>query len=435
MQTIFLMEAFTLYKSRRSSQRLSGRFLRMYEMVSSGRDGGLWPHPLRLTNSQLASKPSARTKADVDELANITPTSDDARVFQQWSAWTDSHAWQRLLLACVVLEAQQAVLLAREPVSAITADIELPIPTRMNFWEAEDARSWATSILENTPQTIYIRDVLENPSIVLPQGLDTFQSAVLIAGYDNMFFSSIGSPTSPFLGPFGQLTQASSFLPILSPDSATQTYYHISELVHNAPRRALLAVSGESWVYSSRLSTNATQAGAEFASLKLELRKWADDTEIPGQETIESEQPREKALLNAIRVLRLAADRGNLPQEPWLFGGEIAVYISTLVLWALCSRALQRTLPFNFSMSTDLSGEGPFFSQNAISDFLRRAESDIAAGGEIKGWREGVRAVIISTKGLLRGNETDEKQIGELFQGCVGVLDKLWRKGWDEPWF
>lgn len=411
----------------------------MYESV---RKSFVANPPLRMIDSsQLVSKRSITDRESVDDLANITPTSDDRRVYQQWANWTDTHVQQRLLLAAYVLEAQQAILLARETVSNMTSEIDLPIPTQNSLWEAEDARSWANIIHAGAPPTIYVREVLEDPTTIVPGVLDTFQSSVLIAAYDNLFFSStMLTPTSPFLGPFGQLTQASSFLPLLATDSATQSYYYISEVVHNAPRRALLAVSGESWVYSSRLSSDAAQAKAEFAALKLELRKWSDESELAGQGPAEEaeEQPRRQALASALRVLSLAANRVNAPHEPWLYGGEIAVYLSTLVLWSVCSRAMQRQQVYSFAL-LDIPSveEAAFPSQTSLVDFLRRAEADVAARGVVKNQycKEGVRSVIMSTKALLRGNETDEKQLGELLQGCVGVLDKLRRRGWDETWF
>lgn len=302
-QSVFLLEVLSQYRVRRASPNLTKRFEEMYQNLS---------HDIKLL-----------TSSSVDHLANISSASNDQTTYTRWCEWICLSSRQRLLLCSYILETQQSTLLARAPRASIIAHVpgfDLPFPSSAGLWEARSEIQWAMMLQQLPQPPAYVYEITPELSMTNQlQPLDVFQSSLLLATHYNYFHN----PT-PYLSiiPYPAINQLL--------DSSALTQYHLltAQLLQHTPLRALLAVSGESWILSEKVSSIAA-----FAGYKTTLRTWLNelwsaDTDSQGMKPVKA------ALKAAINLLHLAmtAQNQTLQLEP---GAEMGLYYATLVLWAV----------------------------------------------------------------------------------------------------
>lgn len=308
-QSLFLLEVLSQYRARRVAQKPAKRFEEMYQNLSR--------------ETQLVS---ANAVESLSSLAQALDTNQH----HQWCQWIDLSSKQRLLLCCYILETQQATLIARAPQPSIISHVSgfnLPLPASSVLWDAASAVDWVLELQQQPQQPSYVCEVPAELSMSssLPQ-LDVFQSSLVLAVHYNYFHN----PT-PYL-------HAPSY-PALNHvlDQSPLTQYHIltAQLLQHIPLRALLAVSGESWILSEKVPSIAA-----FTGLKTTLRTWLNELWTPDMES-QGLKPVKAALQTAISLLHhtMTAPRQTLLLEP---GAEMSLYYAALVLWAVTLAATAR---------------------------------------------------------------------------------------------
>lgn len=308
-QCLFLLEVLSQYRARRVAQKPAKRFEEMYQNLSR--------------ETQLVS-------ANAIESLSSLPQALDTNEHHRWCQWIRLSSKQRLLLCCYILETQQATLVARTPQPSIISHVSgfnLPLPASSVLWDAASAVDWVLELQQQPQQPRYVCDVPAELSMSssLPQ-LDVFQSSLVLAVHYNYFHN----PT-----PYLQAPSYPALNHVLDQSPLTQYHLFTAQLLQHIPLRALLAVSGESWILSEKVQTIAA-----FTGLKTTLRTWLNELWTPDMER-QGLKPVKAALKTAINFLHhaMTAPRQTLPLEP---GAEMSLYYAALVLWAVTLAATAR---------------------------------------------------------------------------------------------
>lgn len=217
---------------------------------------------------------------------------------------------QRMLLACYILEFQQCALLARDRDSSISGLLRdgLPFPSHQSVWEATNALEWSAIAKRYSLMPRRVSEAIDDQMAGL---YDSFQSSVLIAAHY--------SPSAVTTHDVG-----SSIERLVDESPATRQRILCAKLARVTPVRALLAVSGESWVLDTKITSQP-----EFAALQGTLQAsmnqlWSTHTDLL--------DPTTEALKLSIEVLRTSFEAHESVCVD--MGGEVGLYIAALVLWA-----------------------------------------------------------------------------------------------------
>ncbi|KAF2399510.1 hypothetical protein EJ06DRAFT_522406 [Trichodelitschia bisporula] len=331
MQAVVLVEFMSQFKAKRAASALSDVFMTTYPRLWHIHD----------------TTPRSR----FDELAQL-PAQSTEGLRHQWGEWVQAHSFERLLSACFILEAQQALLLVRTNTTNPDAGLSLYVPASTSLWEAPSHTRWAqiaSAGVSRTSDMFQLLDEISSPKP--PTRLEPFPSTILTA-LQASFLSSAQSKQTPYTHPLLDPSNAPLLQRALATHPSVLITHHAVLLAEAAPLRALLAASGQSWVLSRRLADTAAVAVAEFETLKAVLRAWAEgaqegaERDAPGLvEPTPGPQSAPRALHAALTILGLALDSvpqpaavaaGREPRLPALaFGApEMATYLSALALWA-----------------------------------------------------------------------------------------------------
>jgi len=286
-----------------------------------------------------------------------------------------------------------------------------------------------------------ISEALEDSSIQRSVPCDLFQSAVLVAGCYNVDVHNV----------FLSICDNDSFEQGLDQSYGSQTHYHATLLSQNAPVRALLAVSGESWILNENLEPES------FAAEKKNLRIWLDESWA--LEAYERKVPVMKAIKQSIHVLRLCVDASGEKPSALPLHWEMMAHISVLVLWAVAHRvseirkqlvpasSLNTVFPSPGSAHhsiTPLSADSPDHMQR-VRDFLAFADeatnvSDLRAqwySGSVPlaQWRLGVTAMLQWVSMRLENANPDQRSRSDVLSAAINSLSRLCERGWEPGWF
>jgi hypothetical protein len=303
-QAVFLIEVLSQYRARRAAKALSPRFGTLYHKAAEN---------FRHTTSRITE-----IAFSLGQHENVT--------LSHWLEWIELSTWQRLHASCYILESQQAIVLAREPVPSLSREsgLDLPFPTPISVWDASNLDDWAIAAQRYASSPKYVFEISED-SIVAP--CDPFQSAILVATYYNRFDATLPYMNAPVTGEIDH---------ILDGSYATKQKLLMSKLLQVTPIRALLAVSGETWILSEKVPSQQA-----FTILRSTLRAWI--AQLWSTSTIESYHVASReALKLSIEILQLA-----LNENPKAFaldmGTDMGVYFASLVLWAATTAASTQT--------------------------------------------------------------------------------------------
>jgi hypothetical protein len=243
----------------------------------------------------------------------------------RWLQWIELSTWQRLAVACYILETQQATLLAREPSPSLFQElgVDLPFPAHTLVWDAKNVDDWANAAQQHCSSSRYVFEI--TPGSRSPS-CDTFQSSLLIAAYYNC---------STSVTPYMSTPSTEEIDHILDGSFATQQKLLTAKLLQVTPIRALLAVSGESWILSEKVPSQEL-----FTAMKTTLRAWV--AQIWGVSNPQTSQvPIKEAIRLSIQILQLAL---NAPCETLTLdlGADMGLYFAALVLWAATVAATTR---------------------------------------------------------------------------------------------
>lgn len=246
----------------------------------------------------------------------------ESATYERWGQWVELSTQQRLLLCCYILESQQATLLARnsQPSLIQLSGFDLPFPAYSALWDATNPSDWAMAAQQYVHQP-YVYQITPDMTAT---ALDCFQSSLLIAAHYNHF-----SNPAPYLAPppFVAIDHLLDSSPI------TKHLLLTAKLLQVTPIRALLAVSGESWILSEKVPS--PQA---FSNYKTTLRTWVTGlwTNVAEQHT-----PIKEALKLSIEILQhaLAQPAHTLRLE---LGADMGLYFAALTIWAVTVAANTR---------------------------------------------------------------------------------------------
>ena len=315
-QAIFLLEVLAQYRARRAAPGLSRRFEEMYLKVCCMiKSLGHNTHILQFANECNPHDMSGI----LDNISSLNPDGD-------WIRWIDLSSQQRLLQCCYILETQQTTLLARTHTRSLinNTGYNLPFPVPTDLWDAQNANAWAMTASQygHLPSTLYEMNQMGAPA------LDRFQSSFLIAAHYNHFENP-----SPYLSP-SRIQDIDHLV-----DSSLITQHHLltAKLLQATPIRELLAVSGESWILSEKVTSMRS-----FSDYRSTVKTWV--TKLWNTNADSGSQIVKDALKAAVSILRQALLDEDLSVE---FGVEMGLYYAVLVIWAVTVAATTRTRPNN----------------------------------------------------------------------------------------
>ncbi|KAF2087735.1 hypothetical protein K490DRAFT_65575 [Saccharata proteae CBS 121410] len=428
MQAIFLVELISQFRGQRASKSLSAAFRNLYHSLCRDADA-------RATN--------------IDDIANssVSRDSSEYNIWQQWQHWIVRSSKSRLLGACFVLDAQQNVLLARTESETFISGLDLTRPAPVQLWDAVDFWQWA----EKLPAAI--SSDFDTPTTIKPTTkLDGFQTM------QSLYANESSNRASAKLVP--ALAQPIDALDTCRRDSssATQVIQHAIGLTSSTPLRALLAITGETWILSNPVPKDV------FETSKRELRDWVDSLFTPSTSSAAT-SPRSIgiSLANALSMLSLATD-GNISAADLPIGAEMAVYYAALVLWAVVQGASARhspdpIIPAEPFASLALTSTSPSTPDafKAAQAFVATATTELSlvgAGAEayvdterlarmwrgdadaVNRWQDGVAALLVAISAFLTAGETGtETGRGELVGSAARALERVGRRGWVGGWF
>lgn len=310
------------------------------------------------------------------------------------------------------------------------------------------AQEWQLGLQETDVTVNEVGQVLDDVAAGVPLGvLDEFQSNVLTACYATSQVMS-RQPFLPFQPEIHIMFAPHNidhFKASLSLSPYVQLMFEMVNLTICTPLKALVAVSGESWLLTQKLSTSATQSNEIFNGLKQELRIWSNGiqqdinfgaimTMTPGPSTAPP-SPANQALACAKRILMLALH--NSSSELPSFGPELTVFYAALVIWAL-------TYGSSLPAGDPIPGFGaesldPASAEAALLLFLDDAIALSLQGTTLPSisWRRPVDTLLQWVARSVGGGDRTKQAsgVGELIEGVITVLERLGKKGWVEGWF
>ncbi|KAF9697703.1 hypothetical protein EKO04_004048 [Ascochyta lentis] len=295
-QAVFLVEVFAQYFAQRCAKRLAPRFMAMYKKLVGVRS----IHPSAILG-----------------LTSLAPGPED-KVRDRWIQWAELSTRQHLLLSCYVLECQQFTLLARdrEPSLEVPSH-DLPFPAHRSLWDATSPRKWIVVAQQNPNSPTTVSEASNSPYV---GKYDPFQSTVLIAAH----YAGFSGPAYPIDADVEKALDG-------SPPTILQL--RTAKLIQLVPIRALLAVSGETWVFGTKVTSEP-----EFTALRVTLQTWIGQLwSCTAEEYL---QPTVEALRHAVYILKQPFESNRL--LPWGLGSELSLFLAALVVWAATVAANSR---------------------------------------------------------------------------------------------
>ncbi|KAF2738685.1 hypothetical protein EJ04DRAFT_509259 [Polyplosphaeria fusca] len=445
-QALFLFEVLSQYRARRTARTLSARFESIYHKAEND---------FRAVTSAITKHVSV-----LDELADLT--------YDHWTRWIELASQMRLLHCCYILEYQQVALLARSPQTSMiqASGFDLPFPVHSSVWDATCPRDWAFAIKQyiNTP-TYMFEFSPEVLAEMKPGSFDIFQSTLFTASYYSLF-----NNTAPYLSS----NSAPDVLVNANPlDSSLTTKHHllIAKLNQVTPVRSLLAVTGDSWIFSEKVTSQAAFGNHKSALQSWVNGLWSSPANTQGQAAKEALKLATEILQNAI-----IAPPERLRLE---FGGDMGLYFAALVIWAATDAAdahakasntrneqsgkdigtsyftkttksipaRTSTGPNSMTPRTTHTSSMSLPTSNSIVrsditmaslDFLAETEVNIALLGlvpqapdSISRWQQGCISLMRWVKTRICEDEVESETtlnstgLGEVLDGIVAVLEKL----------
>ncbi|OLN86493.1 Zinc finger protein klf1-like protein 3 [Colletotrichum chlorophyti] len=389
MQAILLCEFFARFRGRRAAIRPSKEFESVYSGVS-------------------------------DTAAIFAPIPQTGPNTVRWHNWLEMESRRRILAACFVLDVHSSAYLDQQRLR--TFDIatdgmpHIPLIGLTNdLWEAASPDTWATMVTsrgsisgEQTLLSLVDLDTLSATSI------DTyvpFDRAIILA-FEAVMLSNQVEPAK--VDSYRETSEPKMFrMANIFPECPTANTYLA---LHHTPLHDLLAVSGDSWIFSQKVLQPKS-----FAEHQKRLKEWSDS----GNAAV--------AVVFACRALRAFTEYGNYAEDsddedddmdawemgrPRMWKDDISdywgMYVCALICWAYGDRT---------GRGEESGGEGSGGDDSAALRWVRTVAS--MRTGDVLGLRSTKDAALVVA---LVKRWLDEDCIGgrsRLYVDAVGVLKKL----------
>ncbi|KAF7188630.1 Zinc finger protein [Pseudocercospora fuligena] len=390
MQAILLIEVFSLFKSRRPPLQLSKSFEILYRHISND------PEALNLDLGRTDSVTLLEDYA-LSALGKLTK--------------------QRILLSCYALEQQHALLFGRASLDCFSMlPLNLPFPNTQECWD----ECQYDHTLETPPFERFYEALRPIPFMTVPTRTphDIFISTIML----NCLCDSSNSFEQPQIPGFEDESDRSNILLAAERSPRARLTYHTFTLCKRTPVRALLAVAGESWVMSEKMSSQA-----EYMAAQLEVSQWVNGVPCPnvqGQESQAREQDISKALDHAFEILSIhqAHSRTGIMFQEW------AVHLATIIIWAYVHITSRHSPCAKNGHSLDVYRLSHHELEVATSSILKNGSKGLTT------WDQAL-CILTWTKKRLEKIDAIPHQNG-LLSGALDVLGKLVANGNEEGrWF
>ncbi|KAK1574691.1 uncharacterized protein LY79DRAFT_523403 [Colletotrichum navitas] len=318
MQAILLCEFFARFRGRRAAIRPSKEFESIYSRVY-----------------------------DNAVIFGAIPQTGPNSV--RWHTWLDIETRRRLLSACFVLDIHSSVYLEQQRVRSFdVANDGMPpkiplIGPNQDLWDAASADAWAATVSakgdrsgEQTLLSFINPDTLSRTSIKTHV---LFDRAVILA-FEALLLPTRDDPAH--MTPSTEISEPGTFrMANIFPDCPVANTYLA---LHHTPLYDLLAVSGDSWIFSQKVLQPKS-----FAEHQKRLRSWCDS----GDAAV--------AVVFACRALRAFTEHGSAENQedsdddndddmgawgmgrPRMWKDDISdywgMYVCALICWAYGHRA------------------------------------------------------------------------------------------------
>lgn len=356
---------------------------------------------------KLASDPDAiQGSAMPHEHFQLATTSD--RTFEDEFPGnlflpTETECKQRLLLTCYMLDQQRSLLFGRARSHVFSGDgINLPFPQSQASWDGGIVQQQSLNALVQWP----VHDT-EDQQHLIQHAHDIFQSMHMVGS----FFDSRRDAALGFT--FG-VNDDPTVLPVMEHSPRIQLAYHTLALCENVPIRDVLAVAGETWIMSEKLTREE-----EYIAAQVRSREWATRLAGSGFELKDDVPQIQRAVAHTLKILEIQQIQ---PNTGLLFQ-EWSIYLASLVIWA---RA--------YALSDGSQGTLPSAERRPSSTASERAVASLIAGGSEHDISLSEAMNVLSwTRDKIES--VDIPHNCGLTNGALDVLRKLIAKGTAPGWF
>ncbi|KAI1778376.1 hypothetical protein F4818DRAFT_456226 [Hypoxylon cercidicola] len=341
MQAILLCEFYARFRGRSAHRNASEPFQSLYSrdylfsLVLSSPNGQWYPYSTS-SSSQMANSLTP------DDLTNPTPSNHD----RSWNEWIETESRRRLLAACFILDVHTSVyyqqnLIQQFPIS--THPIPLIRPTE-DLWAAQSPEAWET-LLGSRPTNAGPASLSgESPTAEQVANAPHLDHAVFLAS------EALRLPrrTSPSILDLSVRVDETSTEQIsrLFPDSTVGNTYLA---LHYTPLHDLLAVSGDTWLFSKKVSSPQV-----FQQHKRRLQLWLGSPQADAAARFAAkalvaflEHSNRNTLNSTVSRsdLKMEEDQDQDQDRSWNMSDISdywAMYACALICWALGHRAMVR---------------------------------------------------------------------------------------------
>lgn len=387
---------------------------------------------------------------------------------ERWHRWLDAEARRRLLAMCFNVDNQAANYHQQ---SRARDDINPSIIPLTGYsdalWEANSADEWFAILEVNptntTPQFLPSLDTLGPEDIsqytVFDQATILHAAAASLPrrqhnrstadkGDGNQDSNSVDDLRTPTTASYAaqslKATKSEEQLAYLFSHCISTPVAYVYLALHHTPLHDLLAVSGDSWVFSQKVLGAPT-----FLEHQKRLKAWVEGRSSSMSPTTGASQPSSpttaglegmsstKATIYAARALVGLLDSlsGHGP-TPYL--GSVstywAIYVCALIIWAFGHRAGKSSSSSSSGGSSASPKKGGPMTDDDALNWLRMV-ADIGQSehlSRVRGRREASASVVGMTKRILEADCVGGRS--RLYVDAVGVLKKL-EEGINWRWF
>ncbi|KAI1116331.1 hypothetical protein F5Y14DRAFT_78173 [Nemania sp. NC0429] len=342
MQAILLCEFYSRFRGSKAVIRASEPFQSLYS-----RD-----HLLSLVLSPLSENNHQYSTSSSQVATSQTPTDFNNQTntgHHHWDQWIVDESRRRLLTACFVLDAHASMyhehsILHNFPTP--TPPIPLTKPTK-HLWEAQDPEAWAVLVSAEPAQLNAVSLADEETTAAHVNTAPPLDLAVYLAS-ETLRLPRRSPASTLDVSADLDLTSTERIRGLFPGSPVANTYLAL----HHTPLRDLLAVSGDSWLFSRKLLDPE-----DFRRRKASVRAWSSSVHAGAACTFAA-----KALLAFLHTIDDFEeeeddddddDDNNTPDTPrdstgrglrgreWHtsdMSGYWALYVCALICWSLGHR-------------------------------------------------------------------------------------------------
>ncbi|KAI0007927.1 hypothetical protein F4779DRAFT_642525 [Xylariaceae sp. FL0662B] len=427
MQAILLCEFYARFRGRSVVRNPSQAFQSLYSRVST-QPSSIFDHlssfvfPYSHTDRwHPYSTSSSSQMADIQTSDDFISTASTHE--EHWNKWINAETYRRLLAACFVLDAHTSF-------STPTTPIFLTRPSE-DLWNARSYDAWEAlrASKANMEPVTLSNEILTADRIATAPPLDR---AIFLAS-EALRLPKRSSPSLLDLSAEVDQTSADRISTLFPGSAVANTYLAL----HYTPLHDLLAVSGESWLFTKKLASPQT-----FQQHKRRLQQWSGShhagaaAQFAAKALLAFIEPNDHNNRNSPNAAGSSSDLdeedGQRPCRAWNMS-DISdywgMYVCALICWALGHRTTRGAAAAAMARAT-ASGSG---SVSASSHHQHHHHNNVNVGEkeerEARKWLRTVAGLRVEEVVNLRGQRQAIAVVGmvrrRLEDEAVGSKSRL----------